>query len=337
MTKLIKGHSMNDLTNRNYFRQTPNIVGGRYSLSKSEGDLVYALLTTIDKYDEDFKDYVFTKSELSSKLGIKIDTAQLRKTAKSLMSKILEVVRDEEDWELLSWFSYFNYKNDTITCRFDKAMKPYYLQLQQYVLADFRQIIQMQSGYSRRIYFLLKDQMKFGTRTFNIEELQDNLQVPKSYLNYADFKRKVLNQAVKDINLWTDIEIKNLGTAKAPKWFEEIKPSRKVEEIIFHFKKNEVDLLKFIENIREFHTNEALYENKKGRMLKCSKKGLLYYADNPSDYIDKKQSKKIWEWLHEHREKLYIHQDDLFTFQQANATLKEEEKNENYKRFKRSI
>jgi len=302
---------MNDLTNRNYFRQAPSIVGGRYNLTKSEGDLVYALLTAIDKFDEDFKDYTFTKKQLEAKLGIQINTSQLRATAKSLMSKVLEVVRDEEDWELLSWFSYFSYKNNTITCRFDKSMKPFFIGLKQYVLADFKQIIQMQSEYSRRIYLLLKEQMKFGTRIFNIEDLQDKLQTPKSYKNYADFKRKVLNQAVKEINLYTDIEIKNLGTAKKPKYFEEIKPSRKVEEVVFHFKKNHNDIKMFIEYIRELHTNEALYENKEGRMIKCSENGLLYYSDNPSDYIDKSKSMKIWEWLHENREKLYIHQANL--------------------------
>jgi plasmid replication initiation protein len=317
---------MTDLTNRNYFRQAPSVIGGRYSLSKSEGDLVYALLTTIDKYDEDFKDYVFTKKQLETKLGIQIHTSQLRATAKSLMSKILEVVRDEEDWELLSWFSYFSYKNNTITCRFDKAMKPFLLELQQYVLADFKQIIQIQSEYSRRIYFLLKEYMKFGTRKFNVDELMEVLQVPKSYKNYADFKRKVLNQAVKDINKYTDIEIKNLGTAKKPIYFEEIKPSRKVEEVVFHFKKNHNDIKMFIDYIRELHTNQALYENKEGRMIKCSEKGLLYYADKPNNFIDKDKAMKIWEWLHEHRESLYIHQDDLFTLQQAEEQLKKETK-----------
>ena len=51
---------MCNLSNRNYVRQTPNIVNGRYSLTKSESDLVFALLTEINKDDEDFKDYIFT-------------------------------------------------------------------------------------------------------------------------------------------------------------------------------------------------------------------------------------------------------------------------------------
>lgn len=302
---------MNTLTNRNYFRQAPDIVNGRYSLTKSEGDLVYALLTTIDKNDEDYKDYTFTKAQLEAKLGVKIDTAQLRKTAKSLMSKILEIREDEEKWKLLSWFSYFEYDHGVITCRFDKALKPYLLQLQQYVLADIRQLIQIKSEYSRRIYMMLKDRMKFGVRKFNIEELQDILQAPKSYRIYNRFKDKVLNQAVRDINRYTDIRIKNLGTAKKPKWFEEHKFGKKVVEITFHFQKNWDDLKAFISYIREFHVNEHLYDTPDGRPIMCSEKGFLYYADGLDGYVDKEKAIKLWEYLHDNRERLYIHQSNF--------------------------
>lgn len=300
---------MNDLTERNYFRQAPELVNGRFNLSKSESDLVYALLTSIDKDDEDFKDYTFSKSELEAKLGIKLDTAQLRATAKSLMRKVFEIYRNDNDWELMG-FSYFRYKNGVVTCRFDKAMKPYLLELKQFVLADIRHMIQIQSEYSRRIYLFLKEYMKFGERKFNIEELQEMLQVPKSYKIYADFKRKVLLQAVKDINKYTDIEVKNIGTNKEPKYFEEHKPVRKVEAVTFYFKKNISDLKSFIEYIRELYPNHILY-SKNGRDIKCSAKGLLYYADKPDEWINEKEALKLWEYLHENKQKLYIFQPTL--------------------------
>lgn len=289
------------LTERNYLRQSPSVINGRYSLSKSEGDLVYALLTTISKEDEDFKDYTFTKKQLEAKLGIKLDTDQLRKTAKGLMSKILEISQDDEDWELLSWFSYFAYKQGIVTCRFDKAMKPHLLQLKQFILADIRQVIQIQSEYSRRIYFLLKERSNFGVRKFDVDELQDILEVKDSYRRYDNFKRKVIQQAIADINKYTDLRVD----------FTEDKPLRKVESIIFTIKKNHNDLKTFIDFIREIHTNEALYPSKDGRMLKCSEKGLLYYADNAMEWIDEKTALTIWEWLYDNREKLYIFQPNL--------------------------
>ncbi len=305
-----------NLSNRHYFRQAPAIVNGKYSLKKAEADLVFALLTEIKKEDEDFKDYTFTKSQLELKLGMEINTSQLRATAKGLMSKILEVVNDEEDWKLLSWFSYFEYKNGVITCRFDKEMKPYLLELQQFVNADIRYLTQIKSEYSRRIYLLLKERFKFGERKFDIEKLQEQLEVPKSFKVYADFKRKVLLQAVKDINKYTDIEIKNIGTIKYPKYFEEHKPSRKVEAVTFHFKANTADLKQFIGWIRELYPNQPLYPVKDGRMLKCTSKGLLYYVDDANDHptLDEETALKAWEWLHENRERLECFKPSLLDY-----------------------
>lgn len=289
------------LTDRNYFRQSGVLFKGKMALSKSESDIVYALLTVIQKEDEDFKDYVFTKSELERKIGVKLDTDQLRKTARSLMSKVAELKYGKEDWELFNLFSYFRYKNATLTCRFDKAMKPFYLQLQQFILADLRHILPIKSEYSRELYFLIKERAKFGSRTFDVEELMEHLQVPKSQKeNYGEFKRKVLNQAKNDITKYTDLEVD----------FEEIKPIRKVTGVTFTIKKNHSDLKSFIEFIREQHPNELLYYSKDNRPLKCSLEGLLYYADDMAT-LDKTTAQKAWEFLHEKREKLLCFQPSL--------------------------
>ena len=304
---------MSELTERNYFRQAPDIVNGTYSLSKSESDLVFALLTTIDKDDEDFKDYTFTKAELEAKIGVQIHSQQLQDTAEKLMSRVIKIKMNTTRWSINNWFSYFEYNDGLITCRFDKSMKSHYLQLKQFVLADVRQLMQMKSEYSKRIYLMLKERAKFGTRTFTIQELQDKLLVPESYKIYNRFKDKVLNQAVKDINKFTDLEIKNVGTNKKPMYFEEEKHIRKVVSVTFHFKKNVNDLIAFIELIREQYTNEALYHNKEGKIIKCSENGLLYYADDERININKDDALKIWEWLHENRAKLYIFQASLIS------------------------
>lgn len=301
------------LTTRHHFRQAPVIVNAKYSLTRAQTDLVFALLTEITLEDEDFKDYTITKKQLEVKLGVELNTTQLRNTAKGLMSKLIEFVNDDEDWELFTWFIYFSYKKGVITYRFDKAMKPYLLQLKQFVSADIRHVVQMKSEYSKRMYMLIKERQKFGIRKFELKELMEQLEVPKSLLIYNRFKEKVLMQSVKDINKFTDLEIKNLGTAKEPKYFEEYKPSRKITAVTFHFKKNLNDLKSFIGWIRELYPNEALYEGKDGRLLKCSDKGLLYYADENFKTLDSDTALKAWEWLHENREKLYCFQANLFT------------------------
>jgi hypothetical protein len=287
---------MCNLSNRNYLRQTPNIVNGKYSLTKSESDLVYMLLTEVDKNDEDFKDYVFTKEELENKIGVKIDSKQLMNTAERLMNKVIKIVKSHKEWELMSWFSYFKYDNGLITCSFDKRLKPYLLDMKQYVLADIRQLVQMKSDYSRRIYLMLKERSKFGVRKFDLQELMENLQVPRSYKIYNRFKVKIIAQAVKDINKYTDIEIER---------FEEHKRIRKVTHITFHTKKNWSDIRAMISWIREQYVNTPLYENHENRLIQCDESGLLYYADDQFKTLDKKTADKTWDYFHDHREELY--------------------------------
>jgi plasmid replication initiation protein len=302
-----------DLTNRNHTRQSHIIVNARYALSRSEIDIVLTLLTAIKKEDKDFKDYEFTIGELETKTGRRWDAKQLKATIKSLMSKPLELpVEHDEEFEIVNWFSYFKYsRTGIITCRFEKALKPFLIELSGVrILADFRHLLPMNSSYSKRMYLLLKQHDKIGMRTFNVEELQEILKVPKSMKIYNRFKEKVLKRAEIDINKFTDIEVK----------FTEKKRGRKVVEITYTIKKNNTDLKAFIANIREIYPNVLLHHSKEGRPLKCSDKGLLYYSDTMEN-INKKDSMKLWEYLHENREKLTCFQGNLFDEEEVRRKL----------------
>ena len=284
-----------NLTERNYSRQSYLIVNAKYALTPSEINLILTLLTAIKKEDEDFKDYTFTLAEFNQKTKKSMTTKDLNNTVKSLMSKPLEIYISEKKWKIFHWFSYFECNNSLITCRFDKALKPYLIEIKdRFVISDLRMILPMRSSYSKRMYLLLKEYAKIGMRTFNVEELQETLKVPKSFKVYSEFKKKVLKKSEADINKFTDLEIKH----------SEKKRGKKVIEITFTIKKNTADLKAFIGYIRELYVNEPLYKNKEGRILKCSERGLLYYADNPSEWLDKKTAIKTWELLHEYREDL---------------------------------
>jgi len=305
-----------DLTNRNHTRQSHIIVNARYALSRSEIDIVLTLLTAIEKEDKDFKNYEFTIGELEKKTGRRWDAKQLKSTIKSLMSKPLELpVEHDEEFEIVNWFSYFKYsRTGLITCRFEKALKPFLIELSGVrILADFRHLLPINSSYSKRMYLLLKEYDKIGMRTFNVEELQGIMKVPKSLKIYNRFKEKVLKRAETDINKFTDIEVT----------FTEKKRARKVIEITYTIRKNYTDVKAFIANIREIYPNVLLYYSKDGRPLKCSDKGLLYYSDNMEN-INKKESLKLWEYLHENKASLTCFQGNLFNKEEV---IKELNKN----------
>jgi len=295
------------LTKRNFTRQSHMIVNARYALTRAEIDILLTLLTAIKKEDEDFKDYQFTIKDLEQKTNRSWNSKQLKNTIKSLMSKPLEIAKEQDDkgWSIVNWFSFFDYdKNGIITCRFDKHLKPYLLQITgTQIISDFRHLLPMNSTYSKRMYLLLKEYDKIGSRTFNVEELQDILKVPNSHkTHYNKFKTGVLQRAEKDINKFTNLEVS----------FTEKKVGKKIHEVTYTIRKNHNDLKTFIKYIREHYTNVILYHTKEGIPLKCSQKGLLYYADESMKTLDKVTALKTWEWLHENRSNLTCFKNNLF-------------------------
>jgi len=290
-----------NLSERNYSRQSHIIVNARYALAKNEIDLLLTLLTEITKEDKDFKDYSFSIKDLELKTAKKWQSKQLRETVKGLMSKPMEIEESANQWEIINWFSYFKYNEGVITCRFDKRLKPYLLEMKsRFVVSDLRMVLPMRSSYSKRVYLMLKEYSKIGDRTIDLEELQTILKVPKSLKTYADFKRKVLIKSKEDINKFTDLKVD----------FKEIKLGRKVSKIVFIIKKNDEDLKSFIATIRDLYTNQRLTFYK-DMALKCDDKGLLYNSDTMKT-LNKKDAQKAWEHLHANRAILECFNQGLF-------------------------
>lgn len=297
--------STTDLTKRNFTRQSHMIVNARYALTRGEIDIVLTLLTAIKHEDEDFKDYQFTMKELEKKTNRKWNSKQLKDTIKSLMGKPLDIPKESgKGWTIVNWFSSFDYDNNgIITCRFDKALKPYLIQIQgTRIISDFRHLLPMQSSYSKRMYLLLKEYDKIGSRKFNVKELQEILKVPNSHkTRYNKFKQDVLERSEKDINKFTDLEVK----------FVEKKQGRKIHEVIFFIKKNNNNLKDFISNIRTDYVDVILFHTNNQKPIKCSDKGLLYYADASNLILNKQSAQKTWEWLHENRNKLECFKNNI--------------------------
>ncbi len=227
MTLIKKGHNMNKSMT---VSQGYELVNAKYKLNSNELKFILIALSHIDSKDDDELDeYTIKLSELEEKLQAKQNETHLKVFAKKLMSKPLEVPIDG-GFEIYNWFSKIRYKDGVFTVRIDKDLKPYLLKLKaRFVSYNLKYIIPLTSTYSVRIYQLLKEHEKLTKRYFEVEELMELLQVPKSYRVYADFKRKVLNIAETELREHTDICFT----------LEEEKEGRKVARLIFRIYKNE--------------------------------------------------------------------------------------------------
>ena len=103
----------------------------------------------------------------------------------------------------------------------DKEFTPYRLS----------QIGKMSSTHAVRLYELLRQNLQIGSRTLEIIDLKEMLQVDGEYTIYADFKKRVLDIAKKQINDFSDIRVD----------YKQKKTGKKVTALDFKIEKNEED------------------------------------------------------------------------------------------------
>ena len=125
-------------------------------------------------------------------------------------------------------------------------------------------LTKFKSFYSQRLYELLRLWSRTDiviNKNFKIDQLRFILGVENKYPEYKNFKQRVLNQAIKEIN--------SIGNMKVD--IEEVKNGRKVDEIKFiildyerktYFRKNESTFIVKDKDHNDEYINNEIIDNK---------------------------------------------------------------------------
>ncbi|MBF0465628.1 MAG: replication initiation protein [Nitrospirae bacterium] len=224
---------MSESYDKNLITKSNRLVEARYKLTVNEQKLILWLISKIEPDDEDFKIYTLKITEFMDMLGIehKGTYAEVQEITYRLMEKVLQI-KEPAGLLQIAWFSsaqYFDGKG-YVELEFSPKLKPYLLGLKERFLSyRLQNVIQLKSSYSIRIYELLKQYEKIGTRIFKISEFKKMLGLGNEYPLYSHFKERVITVAQKELKVQTDISFE----------FREIKLARKVTEIEFLIIKNE--------------------------------------------------------------------------------------------------
>ncbi|WP_052714303.1 replication initiation protein [Paenibacillus dauci] len=201
-----------------------NLIETPLNLGVVELRIIFVLISTISPNDEEFKPYRFKISDFAKLIGVKNKNVyqQIKDYTYSLMSQPF-YVHDNLQVTWLASAEYFPGEG-MIEVEFSPKLKPYLLQLKEkFTTYRLQDIIKLKSAYAMRIYELLKQYERIGTRTFTIQRLKELLGVEDQYPVYSDFKKRVIVKAQEEINKHTDIKID----------YTEIKSGRKVSEVKF--------------------------------------------------------------------------------------------------------
>jgi len=211
------------------------IQKARYNLSTQEQKIILYLISKIKPEDTDLHLYEFDIKEFCEICGIDETSGKnythLKETIRTLSNKSNWAIiqKDGEECEtLLRWIEkpYIYSQKGIIKIRLDNDMKPFLVELKRnFTTYELDYILGMKSKYSLRLYELFKSYEFMSKCTYSIEKLKIMLSVEK-YENFKDFRNRVLEPALREINLYSDIKV----TAKAEK------KGNKYDKITFEIK-----------------------------------------------------------------------------------------------------
>lgn len=183
----------------------------RYSLSMPEQKMVLYLVSKIKPGDSILKEYDFQIKEFCEICGLELNNYQyLKDTLKKLADKSFWAYIDNDGTEaLLRWVNtvHTNKRDGIVKIKLHEDLKPFLMQLQEkFTQYRLYYTLPMKSQYSVRIYELLKSYEHRRLISFEINDLKKKLMC-ENYKRFPDFKRYVLEIAMRDINEFTDIEV----------------------------------------------------------------------------------------------------------------------------------
>lgn len=202
-------------------------------LTLREKRLVVTLVSMIEPQDEAFKEYNIRLKEFYRLLGLNeiVHYSQLKQVVDELMSRVIEIPLKEGGWLKTHWVSSATYieGEGMIKLSFDPHLKEYLLMLKKaFTSYKLDNVLALQSTYGLRLYEILKSWEYVKSekaRTVELNHLRAMLGVDaKSYPKYSNFKIRVLNKAVEEINSKTDLKVS----------YKELKQGRKIAALEFN-------------------------------------------------------------------------------------------------------
>lgn len=206
-----------ELRNKTVVKANDLIQKSRFNMSLQQQKIILFLISQVSPFDEDFKEYEFSIQEFCRVCGITISSGKnyqdVKRCIKDIADKSVWINVNGEEETLLRWIEkpYINNKNGLVRIRLDEDMKPYLLQLKEnFTRYELIYTLYFKSKYTIRLYELVKSihyrELEEYRHTLSLDELRKALG-GETYTEYRDFKRRVLDVAVNEINAHSDKQV----------------------------------------------------------------------------------------------------------------------------------
>ena len=199
--------------------QANSFVESRQTYTVNEKRLLSTIISFVKPSDEKFVKYEFSITEWADLTGkTKENYYQIADSVTDgLMSKIIKINRTGKDgkkaFKKFHVMSTSDYDSGVLELEISKDMNDIFLHLKEskkYTHYELMEFVTLTSTHAQRIYELVKQYQhsKHRSRKIKIEELKMMLGIEDKYPKFADFRKKVLEVAEKQIHENTTLRYK---------------------------------------------------------------------------------------------------------------------------------
>ena len=211
------------------------IQKSRFNLQLQEQKIILYLISKIKPEDMELREHIFQIRDFCKVCGLDADNGAnyiyIKQTLKNLRDKSIWITLADGSEETLAWIDMvrINKSSGAVNIKINDMMKPYLLQLRErYTQYELLYTLAMKSQYSIRLYELLKSYEYQHRKVFDIDELKRLLSA-ENYARFPDFKRKVLNIALREIGELSDLDI-TYGIIKEGRRFAKLEFTMKIKK-----------------------------------------------------------------------------------------------------------
>lgn len=212
-----------------------DIIRGKQSMTLQTARLIRLLITQIVKEDKDLKTYSCKISDLAKFLNV--DSSNLYRDIKGICECAMKSVvyigdgNPKHPWKMFHWLSTAQYDGEgTLTLRLSDEIKPYVLELDKWFTQyQLKNILEFNSYYAIRLYEILQCEEGIyrhekEDHEFEVDELRQFFDCEKKYSAFKDFRKNVIEVAIREINeksdIWVETTYKKWGRAISSVIFE---------------------------------------------------------------------------------------------------------------------
>jgi len=228
-TEKQRQYQLSELRNYKVVKSNDLVQMARFQLTLQEQKIILYLISLIKPSDDNFLYQDFSIAEFCKICGIDYGNGKnyknVKEAIKTLSDKSVWLTNSFGTEMLIRWINkaWINKKSGIVKLRLDDDLSPYLLQLRErFTCYELLYTLAMRSQYSVRLYEMLKSYEYRQRKSFGVDELKRIL-FAENYARYPDFKRKVIDIAVREINDLSDIAVT----------YDVVKTGRKVSKLEF--------------------------------------------------------------------------------------------------------